>query len=141
MGHAVRRINPGLATFTREMRAEPTPFENRLWQAVRSRQLGGLKFSRQIVLHGFICDFVCRDRTLIVEVDGETHDPASDADRDHHLGREGYLVLRFRNADVAGNLPGVLETILETAAARPTKIERLGGRTPPPAPSLGREGE
>jgi very-short-patch-repair endonuclease len=123
------------------MRAEPTPFERKLWEALRDRQLGGFKFSRQIVLHGFICDFVCRDRTLIVEVDGETHDPAADRDRDYMLGREGYVVLRFRNAEVGGNLSGVLDVILNEVRDRPTKLERLGGRTHPPAPSLGREGE
>jgi len=123
------------------MRAEPTPFEDKLWQWLRNRQLERLKFSRQIVLNGFICDFVCRDRTLVIEVDGETHDRAQDADRDHALGRLGYLVLRFTNSEVAGNIEGVLQAILETVRVRPTKIERMGGRTHPPAPSLGREGE
>ena len=123
------------------MRTEPTPFENTLWQALRNRQLGGFKFSRQIVIAGFICDFVCRDRTLIVEVDGDTHDRATDADRDYALGRVGYHVLRFTNAEVAGNLAGVLQVILETVKGRPTKVERLEGRTHPPTPSLGREGE
>jgi very-short-patch-repair endonuclease len=123
------------------MRAEPTPFENRLWQSLRSRQLGGLKFSRQIVIQSFICDFVCRDRTLIIEVDGDTHDQAYDADRDFVLGRAGYEVLRFTNAEIAGNLGGVLEVILRSAEQRLTKVDRLGGRTHPPTPSLGREGE
>jgi very-short-patch-repair endonuclease len=123
------------------MRAVPTVFENKLWQKLRGRQLGGFKFSRQIVIQGFICDFVCRDRTLIVEVDGDTHDLATDADRDYVLGRLGYQVLRFTNAEIGRNLDGVLQAILETASERLTKIEWLGGRTHPPTPSLGREGE
>jgi len=123
------------------MRAGPTPFEDKVWQRLRNRQLDGLKFSRQIVLNGFICDFVCRDRTLVIEVDGETHDRADDADRDHALGRLGYSVLRFTNAEVGGNLEGVLQAILEAARVRPTKVQRLSGRTHPPTPSLGREGE
>ncbi len=89
----------------------------------------------------FDCDFVSRDRALIVEVDGDTHDRAADADRDYALGRLGYRVLRFTNAEVAGNLAGVLRMILETIEGRPTKVERLEGRTRPPPPSLGREGE
>jgi len=52
----------------------------------------------------------------------------------------GYRVLRFTNAEVAGNLKGVLQVILELIEGRPTKLETLGGRTHPPAPSLGREG-
>lgn len=123
------------------MRAEPAQFEHRLWQKLSNRQLGGLKFSRQIVIGGFICDFVCRDRTLVLEVDGDTHERARDADRDHHLGRLGYHVPRFTNAEVGSNLEAVLEVILEAARGRPSKTERLGGRTQPPTPSLGREGE
>jgi very-short-patch-repair endonuclease len=121
------------------MRAAPTPAEEKLWQRLRDRQLGGFKFSRQIVIERFICDFVCRDRTLIIEVDGDTHDQAADADRDYYLGRMGYRVLRFTNVDVGSNLSGVLEVILEVARGRPTKIERLGGRTTPlPPPLAGR---
>ena len=123
------------------MRAEPTPFEDKLWQHVRNRQLNDLKFSRQIAIQGLICDFVCRDRTLIIEIDGNTHDRAKDADRDYALGRLGYQVLRFTNADIGSNLDGVLQAILEVARTRPTKVQRLEGLTHPPPPSLGREGE
>lgn len=123
------------------MRAEPTPMENRLWQSLRASRLAGLKFSRQIVLGGFICDFVCRNLRLVIEIDGDTHDRAKDADRDHLLGRMGYDVVRFTNADVMGNLDGVLAVIVEAARGRPTKLDIIRGETHPPTPSLGREGE
>jgi very-short-patch-repair endonuclease len=123
------------------MRAQPTPLEDKLWQSLRGSRLEGLKFSRQITLHGFICDFVCRNLRLVVEVDGDTHDPAKDADRDFVLGRMGYCVVRVTNADVGSNLDGVLQAILAAARGRPTKAQNLGGVTHPPAPSLGREGE
>lgn len=123
------------------MWAEPTPFEEKLWQSLRGSRLEGLKFSRQIALNGFICDFVCRNLRLVIEVDGDTHDRAQDADRDYALGRAGYRVLRFTNADVGTNLDGVLTVILEAAKDRPSKIELLGGVTHSPTPSLGREGE
>jgi len=123
------------------MRAEPTPFEEKLWQALRGSQAQGLKFSRQIALGGFICDFVCRNLRLVIEVDGDTHDPAKDADRDFVLGRMGYRVLRFTNPDVGQNLEGVLARIVEAANGRPTKVELLDGVTHPLTPSLGREGE
>jgi len=134
-----RRINPRLATFARSMRAEPTPFENRLWQALRASQLNGLKFSRQIVLEGFICDFVCRNLRLVIEIDGDTHDRAKDADRDYALGRAGYRVLRFTNAEIGQNLDGVLSAILAAANGRPTKVQLVDGLThPQPPPSEGR---
>jgi len=114
--------------------------EHRLWQSIRSSRLEGLKFSRQIVLGGFICDFVCRNLRLVIEIDGETHDRAKDADRDHLLGRMGYQVVRFTNADVMGNLDGVLGVILEAARGRPTKLDIIRGEThPQPLPWQGGE--
>jgi very-short-patch-repair endonuclease len=62
-------------------------------------------------MSGHICDFVCRERFLIVEVDGGQHnESAADVVRDRRLNEEGYTVLRFWNNDVLGNLEGVLTT-------------------------------
>jgi very-short-patch-repair endonuclease len=62
----------------------------------------------------FIADFVCREKNLIVEVDGGQHsDNASDKRRDSYLSDEGYRVLRFWNNDVLTNREGVLLTILD----------------------------
>ena len=76
----------------------------------------------------------------MIEVDGDTHDPTKDADRDYALGRMGYRVLRFTNVEIGENLDGVLATIIEAAAGRPTKVLLSDGATRPPVLSLGREG-
>ena len=110
-------------------------------EQLRGSRLEGLKFSRQITLGGFICDFVCRNLRLVIEIDGDTHERSQDAERDYALGRMGYCVLRFSNSDVGSNLDGVLLTIVKAARGRPTKAQLLDGVTHPPAPSLGREGE
>ena len=61
---------------------------------------------------GYICDFVCREQRLIIEVDGGQHnESAADAIRDRRLAEESYRVLRFWNNDVLGNSEGVLMTI------------------------------
>jgi very-short-patch-repair endonuclease len=121
------------------MRTEPTSFENKLWQQLRNSRLNGLKFSRQIVLLGFICDFVCRNLRLVIEVDGDTHDRAKDVDRDYVLGRAGYRVLRFTNAEIGQNLDGVLAAIMEAAAHRPIRAQLADRLTrPQPPPSDGR---
>src|SRR6185436_12927532 len=134
-----RRIDPRLAAFARSMRTEPTSFENKLWQQLRNSRLNGLKFSRQIVLLGFICDFVCRNLRLVIEVDGDTHDRAKDVDRDYVLGRAGYRVLRFTNAEIGQNLDGVLAAIMEAAAHRPIRAQLADRLTrPQPPPSEGR---
>jgi very-short-patch-repair endonuclease len=67
---------------------------------------------RQEPIKGYICDFVCREKSLIIEVDGGQHSySADDAIRDRRLTDEGFRVLRFWNNDVLGNVEGVLTTI------------------------------
>lgn len=96
----------------RRLRTNQTDAETVLWNRIRNRQIAGNKFVRQEPILDYICDFVCRERLLIVEVDGGQHnESATDAVRDRRLIEEGYKVLRFWNNDVLGNLDGVLITI------------------------------
>jgi very-short-patch-repair endonuclease len=117
------------------MRSRQTPMEYKLWYRLKSSQLGGFKFRRQIVLEPYIVDFFCSSIALAIEVDGDTHDPAADAARDINLKRRGFTVMRFTNAEVHDNIEGVLKTILEKARSMPPRF------THPPTPSLEREGE
>ena len=96
----------------RGLRSRQTDAERKLWFAVGDRRLSGFKFVRQEAIGPFIVDFVCRDKRLVVEVDGGRHaDSAEDAARDAFL--EGYRVMRFWNNDVLSNRDGVLTVILE----------------------------
>ena len=60
----------------------------------------------------YICDFLCRERKLVIEVDGGQH-AGSDRDviRTAYLEADGFRVIRFWNDDVLGNLEGVLQMI------------------------------
>ena len=64
---------------------------------------------------GFIVDFVCHERRLIVESDGATHagdvDIVRDASRTRRLEQDGFRVIRFWNNDVMMNLDGVLSRL------------------------------
>jgi very-short-patch-repair endonuclease len=115
------------------MRREPTPLEAKLWQRLKSSQLGGLKFRRQIVLEPYIVDFFSPAIGLIVEVDGDTHDSAADSKRDQQLADRGFTAIRFTNAEVGNNIDGVLEAILIKAQSMPARFTH-------PNPSLEREG-
>jgi very-short-patch-repair endonuclease len=85
---------------------------------VRDRRLAGFKFVRQKSIGPYVVDFLCRDWSLIVEVDGGQHaESRSDQVRDAFLASEGYRVLRFWNSDVLGNIDGVLETVLASLNA------------------------
>ena len=96
----------------RRLRVNQTDAETVFWNRIRNRQIDGHKFVRQEPIAGYVCDFVCRERRLIVEVDGGQHsESAADVIRDKRLQEEGYRVLRFWNNDVLGNLEGVLTTI------------------------------
>ncbi len=95
------------------MRADATRAENRLWQVLRAKQLGGFKFRRQVPVDGYILDFVCFEVRLIVEVDGYQHaESEHDARRDAWFIAEGFRVLRVWNGDVEDNLDGVCALIL-----------------------------
>lgn len=85
----------------------------KLWLSLRDRRLGGFKFVRQETIGPYIADFVCRERNIIIEVDGGQHaDSATDRTRDAYLKSEGYQVLRFWNNDVLSNRDGVLAVAL-----------------------------
>ncbi|MEA2841071.1 MAG: hypothetical protein QOF41_2401 [Methylobacteriaceae bacterium] len=64
----------------------------------------------------YFADFCCRERKLIIELDGATHstdvERARDAKRTRFLESQNYRVIRFTNADVYSDLESVTNTIL-----------------------------
>jgi very-short-patch-repair endonuclease len=118
------------------MRASPTQAERRLWSMLRDRRMPSFKFKRQHVIAPYIVDFVCLEEALIVEADGGQHaDSTSDRERDAHLRRRGYRVLRFWNNDVLENPSGVFELIY---AALHTPHPPTAAQWVPPSPREGR---
>lgn len=66
-------------------------------------------------MQGFIVDFVCLEKKLIVELDGGQHcESENDITRKGVLEGNGFLVQRFWNNDVLNNLDGVLCDLAET---------------------------
>ena len=100
---------------SRQLRREPTEAESRLWSYLRLKNLDGARFRRQHTIEGFIVDFCCIKKRLIVEVDGSQHadNVAYDDERTRILERQGFRVLRFWNGDVMQSIDGVLETIFQ----------------------------
>ncbi|MBV9929623.1 MAG: endonuclease domain-containing protein [Alphaproteobacteria bacterium] len=118
-----------------EMRRNPTEPEKRLWRNLSNGQLGGHEFRRQSVIGCFIADFLCPQRALIVEVDGDTHDETKDRIRDDILGCRGYRIVRITNGDVMRNLDGVLRHLLIVLGQTPRRWNK-----PHPNPSPEGEG-
>jgi len=120
----------GLAQ-AKTLRKQMTDAERRLWYLLRVHRFASYKFKRQAPIGPYIADFVCFDRRLILEVDGEQHaDNDADARRDEWFSREGFEVLRFWNNDVLRNTNGVLEVILSALQASPSP----GSLRSPPSP-------
>jgi very-short-patch-repair endonuclease len=96
------------------MRHAATEAEAAMWRLLRHRRLVGFKFRRQVPLEGFILDFVCFDRKIVIEVDGSQHYSSQrDHMRDSRLAHEGFQVLRYWNNDVLQRPISVLEDIFE----------------------------
>lgn len=97
----------------RQMRCEPTPAEEKLWQKLRNKQLLGFKFRRQHSIDRFIVDFYCGQANLIIEVDGLIHEytQTEDTIRQEFLESLGFRVIRFRDEEVLNSVEGVLEKI------------------------------
>src|SRR4051794_23425404 len=98
----------------RELRRDPTEAERMLWDALRSRQ-ARFKFRRQHPIPPLTVDFACVEARLVVEVDGGQHGGPADAARDAALAEAGWVIRRYWNNEVIGNLDGVLADIVAVA--------------------------
>jgi len=119
--------------YARNMRANPTDAEQKLWRHLRHRiAKTGTHFRRQVQLGRYIADFASHKAKLITEVDGGQHGEraAPDAERTRWFEKNGYRVLRYWNNDVLSNVDGVLEDIQRALTSTPT---------PDPSPQGGGE--
>ena len=107
--------------FARSLRRDETFAEKRLWEQLRGRKLGGLKFVRQAAIGPYVVDFLCREHRFIIEVDGATHSTEreleKDAERTSHLAELGHRIVRFQNEEILHGLDGVLVRIREALAS------------------------
>ncbi|WP_026451051.1 leucine--tRNA ligase [Aequorivita capsosiphonis] len=91
----------------------PTQAEAKLWGELRGKKLG-YKFRQQHPIDNYIVDFVCLEKKLIIEVDGEVHQYQLEKDDERELllkEKKGYKVIRFNNLDVLNNLQTVISKI------------------------------
>jgi len=114
--YTMERINNLKKLYERrkDLRTNPTQTEEILWEYLRNKKLG-VKFRRQHSIGGYILDFYCIEKKLIIELDGEIHNSIEskeyDEVRDKYFVDLGYKVLRFRNSEVEQSIMSVLEKI------------------------------
>src|SRR3989338_7175227 len=97
-----------------ELRKKATSTEEKLWSEIRNNKLG-VKFKRQHSISGYILDFYCAEKKLIVELDGEIHNKKEsieyDTVRDKFFKELGYRTIRFSNNKVTEDMKSVLDKI------------------------------
>ena len=105
-----------LKGYAREMRMKPTDAEKAAWSMLSDEQTG-YKFRRQHIIGDYIVDFVCLEKMLVVEIDGEYHNEweqqIDDAVRTEWLAIKGFRVMRFTNAQVIGDPEGFIREVKE----------------------------
>ena len=104
----------------RRLRRDSTPFERKLWVALRLVELPDGHFRRQVPIGPYFADFADHGLKLVVELDGDQHGQEAGRRRDMvrtaFLQSQGYRVLRFWNHEITENLDGIVETILADIA-------------------------
>jgi very-short-patch-repair endonuclease len=124
-GRAMIRGQKDTVKLARKLRAEMTPPEIALWQALRKRP-GGHKFRRQHPAGIYVLDFFCTKARLAIEVDGKAHDSASviakDAVRSAFLRQQGIATTRIPAKLVLEDIEAVVQRLVQICNER---IERM----------------
>jgi very-short-patch-repair endonuclease len=98
----------------RKLRKNATSQEKLLWERLRNRKTGS-KFKRQYSIGGYILDFYCAEKRLIVEIDGGIHrnreNQEYDRIRDKYFEDLEYKTLRISNDEVEQDIDRVIKKI------------------------------
>jgi len=118
-----------LKPFARENSKEQTDAEKLLWSNLRNRNISNCKFRRQHAIGSFIVDFVCIEKNLVIEVDGDYHldeeQKKYDQLRTEFLNESGFTEIRFSNEEIQKNISTSLKKIREyLAEERPPLLWR-----------------
>ncbi|WP_348529183.1 DUF559 domain-containing protein [Mesorhizobium sp. LSJC264A00] len=113
------RRKMGTTQRARTLRQGGHQAEALLWLELEAHKLGGYRFTRQFSIGPFFADFACREKWLVVEIDGHQHaDSSYDRRRDDFMRAQGYSILRVWNHDVLNHRISVCETILAALDGR-----------------------
>jgi very-short-patch-repair endonuclease len=105
--------NQKLKELARQLRKNMTLSEVLLWNELKHKNFFGYDFDRQRPIGEFIVDFYCKELSLAIEIDGDTHIYRYDYDdkRQKELEKIGVHFLRFEDIEVKRNMSNVLRVI------------------------------
>jgi len=132
--------NPDLKELASQLRKNMTLSEVLLWNELKQKKMLGYDFDRQRPINNYIVDFYCKELSLAIEIDGDTHIFRYDYDeeRQRDLEKLGVSFLRFEDIEVKKNMFNVLRVIEDwiekkKPTPRPSEEGSLKPRTPRPS--------
>ena len=105
--------HPKLLSKARELRKAGMLHEVLFWQKVKGGQIRGLDFDRQKIIGNYIVVFYCAEKSVVIELDGSSHDNkgAYDLKRELFLQDLGLTMIHISAKDVLQNLFEVMEFV------------------------------
>ena len=109
------QYNSNNIKYAKQMRSNMTDAESKLWYYLRAKRFYGLKFKRQVLIGEYIVDFLCKEKNIVIELDGGQHNEddniVKDNERTKYLESQGYIVIRYWNNDIMQNIDAVLSDL------------------------------
>jgi len=104
--------NKQLKNLARANRRAGNLSEVLLWYELKQSKLG-VRFQRQTPIGNYIADFYCREKNMVIEIDGWSHDDKYEYDlaRDKYMKSRGIYVLRVNDIDVKRDIAGTVNWI------------------------------
>ncbi len=114
------------------LRAKQTPQETIIWSKIRNKKTG-YKWRRQVSIGRYIADFYCREKFLVIEIDGSQHKNSKnyDKEREVYFSSLEIKTLRFWNSEIDSRINEVMEKInTELKNQKPSSplLSRRGAR-------------
>ena len=108
-----RKATTSKTTQARSLRRGASATEQRLWQLLRGRRLGGFKFRHRSLVYGYIPDFWCPEARLAIEIDGKEYADKRERDaiRDTRFFSHGIHTVHVPSELVWHDSAGALELI------------------------------
>ena len=105
---------PYLKALARKLRKDMTLSEILIWQEIRKKNLG-VQFHRQVPIDNYIVDFYCHEISLIIEIDGNSHNfdevVENDIKRQEKLEQFGLTFIRFDDLEVKNDINNVIREL------------------------------
>ena len=112
--------NPNLRERAKKLRKAGILCEVLMWQQFRNKNFKSYDFDRQKIIGNYIVDFFCLYCSVVIEIDGNSHDEKFEYDkaRDKYLSGLGLVVIHLLAGDVLKHMSDVMLMLEDHPAVR-----------------------